>query len=516
MKHYICLILILLLLFSLNGCTQRNEEITTLIADTSVTKPTNVTNPTNVTESKETFWIVTEEDRVMNATVEAITEQFQEEHPELQINLQILPNNDKDSSDTSYKAAREIMLDQLRTQILAGRGPDVFLLPAGGATYEMLFEDVNLAMRNGLFEDISTYYDADAGLDKDALVTGVMDGGVLDGQRYILPLRFDIPIAYVDVAQFEALGGKLSMLEGGIFDLTNQLLATGNPDLISGAYISDHAMNSFGMNFWGEVVDYDKRELLLSAEELAEFAKTLQTVRSANCVAPEEWIQRYYGYSIPAILTTYLPELKYWTDYSCMYIGRMCDMLDNSAYAKLTGTKIAAIPVASAEGTIIADVTYFGAVGYGCKDTAVAYDYLRLYLTEESQITNNTDSCANVRYCGWPVRTGDALVQLWDNRKLEIDRYNRDPKPEWDNETKLLQKEIVKQIFEEMVIESQDLLLTDFDIDSVQIPISLERELNRNFFDVLNDGNTGIPMEADIEALAEEWLDELYWHLAEG
>ena len=73
-----------------------------------------------------------------------------------------------------------------------------------------------------------------------------------------------------------------------------------------------------------------------------------------------------------------------------------------------------------------------------------------------------------------------------------------------------------KQILEEMVIESQDLLLTDFDVDSVQIPISLERALNRNIFEVLNDGHTGIPMEADIEALAEAWLDELEWHLAEG
>ena len=74
------------------------------------------------TEGDITLWIVTEESPSsgMNAQIRSTARVFQEKHEGVKINLEILPKK---------KADRELRLEQLRTQIMAGGGPDGFLLP---------------------------------------------------------------------------------------------------------------------------------------------------------------------------------------------------------------------------------------------------------------------------------------------------------------------------------------------------------------------------------------------------
>ena len=111
---------------------------------------------------------------------------------------------------------REEVLQRLRTELMIGKGPDILLLPTLPTDnrdligyVEPLVQDVQQAMHNGLFLDISAYYDADTELDKDALNQDIMDAGLLDGARYVLPLCYDLPVAYVN---------KKAFAEGGVSD----------------------------------------------------------------------------------------------------------------------------------------------------------------------------------------------------------------------------------------------------------------------------------------------------------
>ena len=130
----------------------------------------------------ETIWIVMEEHKAMEQHVRSIIKLFKEQNPNVEFELELLPNGNK-VVDADYEEARTAILQRLRSAIMARKGPDIYLLPSTTTTYEMLFEDVNLAMRNGLFEDISEYYDGDTELRTEELISGVMDAGVLDGRR---------------------------------------------------------------------------------------------------------------------------------------------------------------------------------------------------------------------------------------------------------------------------------------------------------------------------------------------
>ena len=169
-------------------------------------------------EKEVTLWVVTEEttwDR-MNGQAWVLQKAFEESHPGVKINLDILPTGEQE---------RSAYLQKLRTQMMQGRGPDGFLLPtdtmllvgdAGKVTpvyIEPLFQDVALAMESGLFRDISRYYDADEALGKESLNTYVMDGGVADGKRYILPLRYDIPVIYAEKWTLEEKGFRGAVMD---------------------------------------------------------------------------------------------------------------------------------------------------------------------------------------------------------------------------------------------------------------------------------------------------------------
>ena len=98
---------------------------------------------------------------------------------------------------TADQEERSNRIDQLQTEMMAGQGPDIFILPCDdGFTYNetQLIENVEKGMATGLFADLTTQYDQDETLEKDVLLEKVMDAGVMDGKRYILPLRYTYPI----------------------------------------------------------------------------------------------------------------------------------------------------------------------------------------------------------------------------------------------------------------------------------------------------------------------------------
>lgn len=112
------------------GCQRAPADHSTAVLDEDM-----IGDTTMPSEEGDEFWILMEEHEAMEFLVNELVSQFQEIHPELQIKLQVLPNGNKQGDN--YKEAREILLQQLRTQIMARKGPDVYLMPSVSTTYEM-------------------------------------------------------------------------------------------------------------------------------------------------------------------------------------------------------------------------------------------------------------------------------------------------------------------------------------------------------------------------------------------
>ena len=159
------LILFSLLLFSvilcgLTGCSggENAQDTTNLSENATKDSEEILTN-----ENTVVLRVVTEKtgNFQMNDLVEDLIAAFQESHTDVIIDLEILPTDTEE---------REIRLEGLRAEILAGKGPDIYLMPTepDGSVMdwkeELLFQDVKQSMHNELFADISSFYNADTDL----------------------------------------------------------------------------------------------------------------------------------------------------------------------------------------------------------------------------------------------------------------------------------------------------------------------------------------------------------------
>ncbi len=184
---------------------------------------------TNDTDSQEqTLWIVAEAQYMPEMTdntdwqIQKVVSSFQQAHKDVTITLEFLP------SEKEKPEERSVRLEQLRTEILAGGGADLYLIPIDHRTESPLFLDVQQAMRNGVFVDISSYYDADDALGKEDLITEVMDGGVMDGARYVLPISYNYAALLTEQSVMEAAGLDLEAAASDVFALYGALAATGD------------------------------------------------------------------------------------------------------------------------------------------------------------------------------------------------------------------------------------------------------------------------------------------------
>lgn len=442
------------------------------------------------------LWVMYNRADFTQELLEAMAELFSAEHPETSVRLEQIPTD-------------ENMLQRLRTQIMAGNGPDAYILKSDNE----LFPDVYQSMYNGLFEDISGYYDSDTQLGKDALHTGIMNAGVINEGRYVLPLRFDFPVAYVDVEQFESLGGSLDMIEGGIINIFDNFLDTQNPNLISGVTISNYLERVSAFNFLPNAIDYDVRQVLLTTEDVALHLRSLQKVRAIGKAVAAGNDSTLFCIRFPFHFNENIVGLTHsvWPDHICMYIGRAYGLLTSTVYEKISGKDIEMIPIAAADGDLVADVTHFAAIGYGCDDPGLAYEFIRLFLTEEGQYMNcQALYSSSGMYMGWPVRIEGSINGILDipevrNRFREgINRYKQKSGIPFATEIEIPS------------LSEEDIQFLNVEFNRITYSSSMEIEFWTTATSALNDANTYEALDVDIDTIALEFVDELKWHLAEG
>lgn len=98
------------------------------------------------------------------------------------------------------EASRQLV--QLRTELMAGEGPDLLLLSSS----QQLFPDLAKSALSGAFCDLAPFLDQTlAGMD---LLDPVLDAGVWEGKRYILPLGFQIEGVEMQQEVWEEVSGK--------------------------------------------------------------------------------------------------------------------------------------------------------------------------------------------------------------------------------------------------------------------------------------------------------------------
>lgn len=437
------------------------------------------------TRDPNTIWIVTEQTTQdgMNGQAERVKNTFEKAHECITIELEILPKEGQE---------REIRIEKLRAAIMSGKGPDGFLLPANTNGNAPLFLDVNQAMKSGLFSDISNYYDTDNALGKDGLEDIIMDAGIMDGGRYILPLRYDFPVIYADAEMLSSSGLNIERLSSSTIDFWNEVTDHGDIPWVLGA-TSDRSEILGRFTHFSQMIDYDTGTFV-NEEVLNSFLTNYQHIIA----------MRGDGYSnFVGNIVSYLGRQQFFDENHPLEVSTMSYAYEYAAISKRTGQEVTMIPLRTVEGDVLATVTYFAAVGAGSRNPEMTYAFLREFLTETCQWEQNRNT--TFRYAsgliaeGWPVRSVGATEPLWQVCK-KINSKQADDNPLFD-----------------VALSDADIPILATNIDKVRLGNRyLEYQIFGSKLSVLNDIYTGEATNVDVPKLIDEIYEELEHHLAEG
>ena len=507
-----------------------------------------------VSQETSELWVVTEESTSdgMNYQAEEAAKIFQQEYPGVTVKLEILPTD---------ATERSIYLKQLRTQIMAGNGPDVYLLPTGNelitdsrmkqntdsVTVEPLFSDIEQAMYAGMFWDLQDYYEADTALNTEGLQQDVMDAGVVDGARYVLPLRYTMPVLLVnrDSEITRTLDAAGLSWDDGISDLAAYALDVEDTMLATGLQLPEET-SVFSMLY-----DYQKGKNLITKDEISEYMRLYQQWYALSNAAKQQMIETvqeetveflneefhdYFSdvleefglrFSIGSFnsVSQYVISDIYWIQSGLpVYSTSLSDVIESAVLAEALQQQIDMYPLRRNDGSVGAEITYFGAISASCTDAALAYDYLRLFLTEDFQwdgIRPRADrsrddanyKASEVQSYGfvedsWPVRAIGASSHLYSTLQYQSTYITSGI-----SETKARLGQVKSTMAN---LTDVDLPILNIDIDEARFPIYLaEEETLAYALSQLNNAD-GTPTDVDIDVLAEKVYQNLWWHLAEG
>ena len=274
-----------------------------------------------------------------------------------------------------------------------------------GFTYNetQLVENVEKGMATGLFADLTTLYNQDETLQKDVLLEKVMDAGVMDDKRYILPLRYQYPIILTLEDELQAAGLEISELSQNSETFLSTVLSQKKSAWhVSGANV--FAANL--INVFPSLCDYSTGEVSLDEETvvatLSQYMELLSSLDQKSIEADGGVWPNFLSADRPLSTLFLSDDLFFYLDI---------------AYAQYQD--LVAVPFAAQDGSIVANVSYYGAVSANCAAVEEAYEFLKLFLSKEVQRGGaleyngaSYDASEWGTAHGWPVRSDITAEEL--------------------------------------------------------------------------------------------------------
>lgn len=344
-----------------------------------------------------------------------IVDEFTDTHENVKVELTFLPLDEDE---------REITMQKIRTELMAGDGSYVFLLPAGSVAkmeytidyehpMEPLFADVHQVMENRVFADLSAYYDNDTALKTEELKQDIMDAGVYDSCRYVLPIGWTMPVVAVDWKRVKELGIEESVFSGSMLDIYNAAIEAGDAaPLLEILNPPNHSAADIACAF-PNLFDYENDTLLLTEEEALQYYTMYNEVMEArkpylSVYRPSEDPSSWLFFTEELVTYVNSPSARFCLNGDNAFARcSLCHAAEVLAIGKVEGLDFSLLPMPSIDGSTVAEITYFGAVSAGCEHPEEAYEFLRMFLTPEVQFQKTLSSGAThlrIDDCAWPVR----------------------------------------------------------------------------------------------------------------
>lgn len=304
-KNYVVgICMIVIMIFSFTGCRKENSQ-----------------------EKEKELVVLTEEN--FETIVKEMADFFMQKHPDIKVHVELL------SEDSVGEYSAE--LKKWNTQILAGKGPDIYFLSTLSefsryeeGMEERLLKNVDKTMQSGAFASLDAYIEKDNFWKNTNYNKNVLKAGTYNGKQYVLPLSCD----------FFGLTGITDAKSPDVQNLEEVR-----------EYVTDPYSFLFVSSRWMQpAVDYANGKVLFEKEEWSEYA--------ADCIKADIEEENHQEeksdlFTISGIEENMPLEMK------------TCIALPN-----LQGKKMAAIE-------------QYGAIGMSSNYKQEAYEFLMLFLNDE-------------------------------------------------------------------------------------------------------------------------------------
>lgn len=429
-----------------------------------------------------TLWILTEMSEGMNAQTDNIITRFEETHQNIHIVLEILP------TDAEERAVR---LERLRTEIMSGNGPDGYLLPTDYRAMDSLLSDVAQSMYNGVFSDITSYLNNEEENFLSGINQAVMEAGAIDGKQYVLPLRYDFPVVYADPDALQMHGVDFGDSRLSISDLM-KIVCNAESNIIA-ACSKPSTHNVLGL--FNPTYNYKSGSFELDKDVIADYLEAYNAVisRSQNIVIPSS-----------GSITKFVSTGETLGADAPLKVSTLSKLMDYTAIAKVQQTKLQVLPLYSANGDLVANITYYAAVGANSTHPELVYSFLREFVSEEYQWEDNRKSTEfpGLVEEGWPIRDQGAEENLWSIYRLQHRNI-------YDGEE--LQRER-KQAILALGLNANDFALVNTQIDQARFPSRNESVFFRDSLIQISDP----AFIGNYQTIAEELIQKFQRAFAEG
>ncbi|WWR20727.1 hypothetical protein V1226_04815 [Lachnospiraceae bacterium JLR.KK009] len=318
---------------------------------------------------------------------QVVISEYRKLHPETAVTVEIIPwidNMPTEKTEKNRKAVKD-----MQVQVLAGKGPDVFLLDES----DSLLPDIVKSSYNGVFLDLNTVIDGIKGL---PLNQTVVKAGEVDGKQYFLPLGYRL----AGIAVADDTLGDFQPSSGQPDKFLKEVAAHAGVE----SFRNESLMKWYLPGLFGTpVLDYEEKSVTVSKElqDMAELLEEGLGITDEN--APE------------------LPDI--------MTVGDSDDdsfaMLVEGSFA--SGTDIKFLPFPNGEGGINAQVSIFAAVRANSAHASEAGEFLAFLLSDEMQGSTGWEGFGNGKMPSVvPVNNNAVVPALQYKFALGAEEYQED------------------------------------------------------------------------------------------
>lgn len=257
----------------------------------------------------------------------------------IEVRIQRLPDD---------KAEREIEIQKLRTEIMAGKGPDVYLIDGGekyGEEFLPLLENPYQTMQSGALAPLDALMEEDSYWEDDTYSDVILKAGQYDGHQYILPMSVSYYVLPRETDMEE-------MTEDTLGEWLEQARNSQDIRLKTAFWSSLWAQSARWMQ---PAADYERGEVLFNKEKWIKFS------------------DQYFQFHID--VGEEVHETGNWYNF---------EMLSSAVFSdKTSSIDLQVVP--DLEGRKMASIQTYGAVGMSSDLKQEAYDFLMLFLNDRSQ-----------------------------------------------------------------------------------------------------------------------------------